>query len=149
MKNIIISAIIFITGTTAYATTICGADDTIAIILDPEIGGTSGSSNSSTKEFYVAFPYGTLWGISTCAETPGTQNMAIDELRDSNGRLVTGGENSGSHCWCKMTHPAASNWVYFADFATTCHIFCASTCYSAFKSGDSAFRASIFESVGK
>jgi len=149
MKKIIIGAIMLITGTVAHATTMCATDDTIAIVLDPAINGTNHTSNNEIFEWSSVFSYGTVWGIATCVDTNGSYGVAVDELRDSNGELAKGGERTGKYCWCQMTHPAVSRWVFrhacgsVADCRSDCAIHCGGNVRYY-----SAFRAGVFGSLG-
>jgi len=149
MKKIIIGVIMLITGTVAHATTMCATDDTMAIVLDPAINGTSNTYNSEIFEWSTVFSYGTLWGIATCVDTKGTYGVAVDELRDSNGELAKGGERTGVNCWCQMTHPAVSRWVfhYANSSVADCRTYCANYC-GDYVRNYSAFRAGVFGSLG-
>ncbi|MDE5615221.1 MAG: hypothetical protein K2I81_00085 [Alphaproteobacteria bacterium] len=149
MKKLIISGLIAMFCASAGATTMCATDDTLAIVLDPVIGGTSHSSNSDLFEWSATFSYGTVWGIATCVDTSGTANTAVEELRDSNGEIATGGERTGRYCWCQLAHPARSRWVFqFASSSVAgCRSHCAGGCGNNVRDG-SAFRAGLFGSLG-
>lgn len=97
----------------AMATTICADDDVIAIVLDPTVNGTwSGMSDTATSEWGVKYQNGTIWGISACIDTPGTNGETVTDLHSLDGSPVIGAERTGQHCWCKITHPTVSAWVY-------------------------------------
>lgn len=150
MKKLLIFLTLFV-ALPALAATICADDDIIAIVLDPEITGNEYLSNNNLFEWGVTFPYGSVWGIATCTDTPGTYGVAVNELRDTNGELITGGERTGSNCWCKMTHPAVSQWVFRHTFATVeiCRSQCPGYDGCAYRTkNDTAFRAGIFGSLG-
>ena len=121
----IIVAIMIVT--TTNATTMCVTDDNTSIILDPNIKGTSSSDNSARKTWTVTFDYGTVSGIATCNSTSGTFATAYPEYNyfDNNHTAVTGGE-----CWCKMTNPVRSAWVYNRDYTSggTCSSQCSTSC---------------------
>lgn len=112
MKKLIISSLIAMFCASAGATTMCATDDTLAIVLDPLINGTAASHNTDLFEWSATFSYGTVWGIATCVDTSVAPNTAVEELRDSNGEIVTGGERTGRYCWCQLSHPAKSRWVF-------------------------------------
>lgn len=126
----------------AHATTMCATDDTIAVVLDPMIGGSNYSFNADLFEWNTTFSYGTVFGIATCVDTAGSSNQVVAELKSSDGTVATGGERSGQYCWCQMTHPARSRWVFrgFGNCRHDCVIECGTSSV--------AFRAAMFGSVG-
>ena len=149
MKKLIISGLIAMFCASADATTMCATDDTLAIVLDPVINGTAHSYNSDLFEWSATFSYGTVWGIATCVDTSGTSNTAVEELRDSNGEIATGGERTGKYCWCQLSHPAKSRWVYQSGHSSVadCGWSCAANCGNDVRRS-SAFRACVFGSLG-
>ena len=149
MKKLIISSLIAMFCASAGATTMCATDDTLAIVLDPLINGTANSHNTDLFEWSATFSYGTVWGIATCVDTSGAQNTAVEELRDSNGEIATGGERTGRYCWCQLSHPAKSRWVfqYASSSVAGCGSFCAADCGGNVRA-NSAFRAGLFGSLG-
>ena len=149
MKKLIISSLIAMFCASAGATTMCATDDTLAIVLDPVINGTASSHNTDLFEWSVTFSYGTVWGIATCVDTSGATNTAVEELRDSNGEIATGGEITGRYCWCQLSHPAKSRWVFRYAFSSVAHCGsdCADNC-SFHARINSAFRAGLFGSLG-
>lgn len=87
--------------------------------------------------------YGNVLGIASCNNTFGRSNAATDQEFNTTA--------DGQYCWCKMTYPAASRWVfgfggyYGADFcAANCNYSCASYFQDDYFSG---FRRAVFESV--
>ena len=149
MKKLIISGLIAMFCASADATTMCATDDTLAIVLDPVINGTANSYNPDLFEWSATFSYGTVWGIATCVDTSGTSNTAVEELRDSNGEIATGGERTGKYCWCQLSHPAKSRWVfrYANSSVADCGSYCARIC-GIYVRNNSAFRAGVFGSLG-
>lgn len=133
----------------AHATTMCATDDTIAIVLDPMIGGSTNSYNADLFEWNTTFSYGTVFGIATCVDTAGSSNQVVAELKSSDGTVATGGERSGRYCWCQMTHPARSRWVFrSADGSVDdCRSYCALHCGSGVR-GYSGFRSAVVGSLG-
>ncbi len=130
MKKLIISSLIAMFCASAGATTMCATDDTLAIVLDPIINGTANSFYTDLFEWSATFSYGTVWGIATCVDTSGAPNTAVEELRDSNGEIATGGERTGRYCWCQLSHPAKSRWVFRSASSSVadCGSFCADNC---------------------
>lgn len=149
MKKLIISGLIAMFCASAGATTMCATDDTLAIVLDPLISGTAHSDYADLFEWSVTFSYGTVWGIATCVDTSGTSNTAVEELRDSNGEIATGGERTGRYCWCQLSHPAKSRWVFRHAYSSVafCRSHCVIDCGGAVRSY-SAFREGLFGSLG-
>lgn len=133
----------------AHATTMCATDDTIAIVLDPMIGGSTNSYNADLFEWNTTFSYGTVFGIATCVDTAGSSNQVVAELKSSDGTVATGGERSGRYCWCQMTHPARSRWVFLYAYGSVgdCRSDCARYCGSDVRY-NSGFRSSVFGSLG-
>ena len=132
MKKLIL-IIALIMPIVAPAATMCSKNDTITIMLDPSIGDSTNSTygySTAQSTWWTAFPYGTVRGISACLSSKYGQTLggAVADLHDNN-ELVVGGETNGEYCWCKMTHPAASLWV-FADTISSAS-FCAGSCASA------------------
>lgn len=133
----------------AHATTMCATDDTIAIVLDPMIGGSTNSYNADLFEWNTTFSYGTVFGIATCVDTAGSSNQVVAELKSSDGTVATGGERSGRYCWCQMTHPARSRWVFLNAYGSVvhCRSNCASDCGFNVRLS-SGFRSGVFGSLG-
>ena len=113
------------------AATMCVQNNNVSILLDPAIEGTNYSYNTAQSTWWTWFPYGTIRGISACLSSNYGQSRGgyISQLTDQGSRVV-GGETNGEHCWCKMTHPAASLWVFHnadgsgTDCANLCAIYC-------------------------
>ena len=133
----------------AHATTMCATDDTIAVVLDPMIGGSNYTYNADLFEWNTTFSYGTVFGIATCVDTAGSSNQVVAELKSSDGTVATGGERSGRYCWCQMTHPARSRWVFQHAYGSVdgCGSICASGCGDDVRYG-SGFRSAVFGSLG-
>ena len=133
MKRILIALII-----------LCAAEDTTAVILDPSIGGTGYKSDTNTMTWNTTFPYGTIYGVAACLSVGGgTQGTVNTDLN------AGGGEKEGGYCWCKMTHPASSRWVFYnSSPASTCASLCASDC-GYYARSVAALRSGLFGSVGK
>jgi len=133
----------------AQSATMCSKNDTITIMLDPSIGGTNYSYNTAQSTWWTWFPYGTVRGISACLSSAYGKSRGgyVADLHDNN-ELVVGGETNGEHCWCKMTHPAASLWVFARTYgsASDCARNCAYDCgYSVRNHSD--MRSGLFGSV--
>ncbi len=90
----------------------------------------------------VVFPYGEISGVGVCSNATipsgglGTvateaQAIALDDKYDYYISHHINTSESKSRCWCKMTSPAVSNWVfaYYFDKVScdnsSCGIYCA------------------------
>ena len=133
----------------AQATTMCATDDTIAVVLDPMINGSTAAYNADLFEWSTTFSYGTVFGIATCVDTAGSSNQVVAELKSSDGTVATGGERSGRYCWCQMIHPARSRWVFLNVYGSVavCRSGCARDCGFNGRTG-SGFRSAVFGSLG-
>ena len=149
----IISALTIILPT--YATTMCAQNDTVAVILDPSIIATDSGSNATTGTWWAQFPFGLVNGTAAMLNKSCTQGKAISQLTDTNNgetKLVVGGEKYGSVCWCKITHPATSQWVcnvVAGNFGGTEFNGCLSLCgrFLANYYHNSALESGLFGSI--
>lgn len=133
------------------AATMCSKNDTITIVLDPSIGGTNYTSSSVTFKWSAWLPYGTVRGIAACLSSAYGKSIGgtVVDLHD-NGELVVGTETNGGLCWCRMTHPALSLWVYDGNYGTgsVCASNCAKNCgYNTIAASVLALRQGLFSSA--
>ncbi|MCQ2581629.1 MAG: hypothetical protein MJ170_01455 [Alphaproteobacteria bacterium] len=106
------------------------------------------SSNTDTyglttdQTWGVTFSYGIVKGIASCNGTPGTYAQSTNQNFNQTDK--------GQYCWCKMTFPAVSRWVFYNDLgdAANCAGGCAYSCGGYVQNG-SYFRTSVFSSVGQ
>lgn len=107
----------------AYATTMCAQNDTVAIILDPSLPLSNSGFNSDLGDWWATGSYGTVYGISACLNKGARKQEAVSDLTDTdnNGetKKVVGSEKYGRYCWCKLTRPVSSLWVYINDYGST------------------------------
>lgn len=125
MKKILVMLMVFLP-LSVGAMTMCTRDRSLVISLDPSIGGTTSGYNNSEWVWWTDFSYGRVYGDATClsaaeglgrtsgmgayygvedyAKTTITAEPALSGL-DADG-------NERKYCWCKMTHPASSRWVF-------------------------------------
>jgi len=95
-----------------------------------------------------------LTGISACTDEAGIPNTA-DASKD-----FTQNQKSGNNCWCKMTYPEESAWVYSTttesvtlstgktiDADNICNIGCVLECLSGIRGGDESMRRAMFTAV--
>ena len=148
MKGLSIIIMAMITST-AIGATMCSKNDATTIVLDPAINGTNYGYSQANSTWWATFPYGTIRGISACLSSANGQSMGgyIADLHDNNEPVV-GGETNGLYCWCKMTHPMVSPWVFYyshssaGDCAGNCAYYC-----GYFALNYSALRGGLFGSV--
>jgi len=95
--------------------------------LDPDIAPidyTSSPIDSGNGTWDVTAPYGHVTGIAVCNTTSGSYGTAYPQYNFEQG-------TTGEYCWCKMTAPARSAWVYYpvegapSDCASYCAYYCA------------------------
>ena len=126
-----------------FAVSLCSKTGIVTVVLDPSIGGSGTASNNEAGVWKTNFSYGTVTGISTCQSVGGSARGDFSVEISANG-----GENNGQYCWCKMTHPMASRWVFNVDRASAayCRSSCMDYCGSSARN-DEAFRGGLFGSV--
>ncbi|MFQ6739684.1 MAG: hypothetical protein ACLRFJ_03395 [Alphaproteobacteria bacterium] len=97
--------------------------------------------------------YGNVKGITSCNSTSG-DNADYTWSNNSSNWLKPGNtftqDSQGQYCWCKMTLPSASGWVFLLDArgnADDCASNCASNCANGVQ-GDFGFRSAVVSAVG-
>ena len=143
----IIAAIMIVTNTNA--TTMCVTDDMEQVILDPSVDGNANGNtyNITAATWDVVFPYGTISGVASCNSFSGQWGTAYPEY---NNQITTGYQEEQVKCWCRMTSPARSAWVFYSGSYTSdsqCMSSCANNCGSAVRTGAS-FRVAMYGSAG-
>ena len=139
----IIAAIMIVTNTNA--TTMCVTSDNNSIILDPSIDGTDKGQSATEQTWWVDFDYGTVSGIATCNSTQGVMGRAYPEYNFDKNHA----SSEGIYCWCRMTSPVRSAWVYRYAHASesVCNGGCARGCGETLQTrGD--YRLGVFGSAG-
>jgi len=119
----------------SYASTMCVANDTVAIVLDPTINGTNYTYSAANMTWTTRFDYGNISGDALCSTTSGSY-ATTGTPNESGG---------GKYCWCRASHPVASLWVFYYDDGSSgnCATNCANRC-AARVQGNAAFRAGMF-----
>ena len=147
----------------ANATDMCARDDTMVLVFDKDIGGSGSGSNVTEWTWWTSFPYGRVAGEATCLSVSeglgrtsgqgayyGTGDYASTPITAEPGLKGTDSAgNDRKYCWCKMTHPVSSRWVFNVAYAdsSTCASDCASRCGSHVRNAF-AMRGGVFNSVG-
>ena len=148
MKRIIIFAMMIMLAVPAVAVSVCAKDSVVTVVLDPSIDGASYTQNNSTGTWKTVFSYGNVSGISTCVSIAPTGDTGSTKTTDGTPLDATGGETTGRYCWCKMTHPMSSLWVFgygyvdAADCASRCTNYCGVRAQA-----NAALRSGLFGSV--
>lgn len=148
----------------AYSLDMCVENNSVAVVLDPTVAPkSSGSSiHAGTSTFKINTDYGILTGVRACLTSNYsvlTYNVYKGVLKENN-KLVVGGEKNGGKCWCKLTHPVSSLWVYVADDTNvgTCSRsdYCLTQCknylsesYNTSSGYSGHIRAELFSTIGK
>ena len=122
-----------------YASTMCVANDMVAIVLDPSINGTDYTYDAANMLWTTMFDYGNISGDALCSTTSGSW-ATVGTPNESGG---------GQYCWCRATHPVASLWVFgVVGSSDACAHDCARYCaYNV--QARAAFRAGVFGSVAQ
>ena len=163
MKKILCVVLICMASVVANATDMCARNDTMVFVFDKDVNGTSDGNNATEWTWWVSFEYGRISGDATClsaAEGLGRTtgmgayygtgeyaNTFIDVEPGLHGTDSDGNERK--YCWCKMTHPFSSRWVFLNANASAsdCVLICARECSYTVK-GNAALRGGVFGSVG-
>ena len=154
MKKILI-VICMIMPMGVWGATMCATNDTVSVVLDPSVSGNNYGYSQAYSTWWASFPYGRISGISACLSSNYGKSMGgyVSQLTDTDINTgdtvrVVGGEENGLHCWCKMTHPAVSLWVfnYSGGSLSDCVSGCARSC-GAYAQRNSALRGGLFGSV--
>lgn len=106
--------------------------------IDPNINGSSYTYDEEDKTWRVIFSYGTISGTALCSITLSSSSTP-DESNVGDIR----------YCWCRITHPVLSHWVFFADFGSSlsCSMVCAERCGYIVRNNYANMRSKLFDSV--
>ena len=159
MKKYILATLILFIPCVTYALTMCARDNSLVVALNPSISGT-GTYNVKEFMWRANFEYGTILGEATCLAAYETEAV------DSNGYISQDipkglfgtapinpdnpeANRSRRFCFCRMTQPAMSHWVYMNDLGSGCSVSCAQYCFLDGMRNSPIFRAKIFNSIGQ
>ena len=162
MKRILMGVILCVLPMVACATDMCARDDIMVMVFDPQVTGTGHGSNAAEWSWWAAFPYGRIAGEATCLSKTeglgqttqgkyyGTGTYASTFITADSG--LSGTDDAGEerkYCWCKMTYPAVSRWVfsYATGSASACASNCAAGCGADVRRY-AAMRVGVFGSIG-
>ena len=118
-----------------------------AIILDPSVAGESRDYNTQNKTWTVTFTNGSVVsGIASCNDISGTYAQPYSGNQNN---ITAGYQTDQLQCWCRMTTPVRSAWVFLNTRTSTseCVSACARFCGMGFRDG-ATFRAGFFTTAG-
>lgn len=161
MKRLIVAGVLMMMPCIAWSVTMCARDDVLSISLVPGIAGADWAYNAAEYTWRVNFSYGTILGEATClSAAEGGEGSKQYAFTNTSGEMLSydvpkglhGTDNNGNervYCWCRMTHPASSRWVFYRGFsASSCASNCAKDCAAVTFKYDS-MRFGLFGSVGR
>ena len=162
MKKVLFAFLLLLIPCAGGALTMCVRDSSLVVSLDQSIAGSNYSHNASEMVWWTEFSYGRIYGEATClsAAEGGKPSGSMGVITNADGVMLSQDVPSGfknkdadgndrGYCWCRMTHPAYSRWVFGnSSSASNCASACAYYCASNARS-DAALRSGLFGSVGK
>ena len=157
MQKVLIVSLMLLMPCVGGALDMCVRDSAMVVSLDPAVKGAGGKHNVSEMTWAAVFSYGTIYGEATClsdADGKPSENT-VGIYTNSKGEMLPNDDTfvqrkDGGRCWCRMTHPASSRWVFYISYSnpSACASSCARDCgYGAYS--NAAFRGGLFGSVGK
>lgn len=134
-----------------YAASTCIHNNTGVFILKKSVNGVSSSYDADNYTWSVKFDYDLVPNNSSYRTLTGNATCNNIETNTAGGAITSGEPNThlrasnsdvGSMCWCSMTAPISSWWVFYKkyDTAAACSTGCARDCASAVKSNTNNFR---------
>ena len=152
MKRFIVLFGLVFAITAAFAdTNICRKNNTLVILLSKSTNGQSATSDASDKTWSVTFNYTTM-SVQSRTSSSISGEAACNEISGSantpNTALITSVTDEGTNCWCSMTAPAISYWVFNQTYGTSaaCASGCAAACASSVNTS-TLFRTGMFGAI--
>ena len=147
---------------TVFADTMCVRDKTLVLSFGGGEKRLSQGYSIDSAIFWQDYDVGRIYGEATClsaeeglgrvsgygafygvGEYENTLITADKGLRD-----VDANGNERKYCWCRMTHPLSSHWVFVVSYPS-CVSNCANGCgYNITNTTAQAFRKGLFDSTG-
>lgn len=114
----------------------------LCLSMNPDANTTQMYPSANTTNWSGITDTTTVTGISHCGAT-GTN---IGDVTSAVSLSSTATENL--YCWCRMTSPVISHWVFSMQFAsaTNCDTYCVSSCAENF-AGNKTFRTALINSI--
>ena len=134
---------------TARAANMCVKNDTLFVVLDPNIAPTSTSYDNDARTWSATFSFGTISGIAGCGSYSDLGQKS-DIVTPNQSKVSLNASNTGYYaCACKMLLPVESLWInalYQSSGSTApCSTLCAEKCKNA--TARPTFRSLIFGNV--
>ncbi len=162
MKKLSVIIMMILIPCVGGALTMCVRDSSLVVSLDQSINGPKTGQNAAEMLWWTEFSYGRIYGEATClSEAEGGKASSLGATTNSNGEKLSqdipaglkntdADGNERRYCWCRMTHPASSLWVFSDDrvSAAACASSCVARCGLRSQS-DAPLRGGLFGSVGK
>lgn len=134
----------------AHGETVCLRDVTAMFTIKKSTNPTSYTVADNTFTLnmnYDVLPGKTsrsLNGAVTCNEITTKTNGAPATSGDANTHLRASDGDTGTQCWCSLTGPVTTWWVFYKAYsdASACSSNCARDCASATVSNKNNFRTS-------
>ena len=114
--------------------------------MDPSVAGIKYTAYPENGTWTTEFPYGTISGITSCNSITGTWGTAYSSNQNN---ITAGYQTDGVQCWCRITIPVRSAWVFYHTYDSDSE--CASACtYACAYNGQnhSGFRTAMYGSAG-
>lgn len=159
MKKYLIAVLLLFVPCVTYALTMCARDSSLVVTLRGGITGDSSASDVNDWTWRTDFSYGTLVGEATClnptnghpkGDTTTGVTVRLDGTNVPNDfpKGMQGAQNF--FCWCRITHPVNTIWVYSARFGNggTCVNNCAKYCANDVQ-GNLNMRVAMFRNIVK
>ena len=130
----------------SHATDMCARNDTMVMVFDPELGIKDRSAYAG--DWRASFPYGNFSGEYTClsaaeglGRTSGTgvPYYGVGEYDKTFINATAGlkgvdeNDNERKYCWCRITHPLQSKWMFVSSHNNS--VDCESGCPGYFMCG--------------
>lgn len=141
----------------------CARDDIMVLVFDKDVGNSGSGYNVTEWTWWGNFAYGRIAGEATCLSAAeglgriygqgayyGTGDYAKTFIEAEPGLKGTDSDgNDRKYCWCKMTHPVSSRWVFAVAYtdSSACAPDCVRNC-GVYVHSSFSMRGSVFNSVG-
>ena len=126
MKKYILVFLILFTPCVTHAITMCARNDTLVGSLNPGNNSNQPTTAFSPTEplWRAIYPWGTVFGESTkLSAAEGGEPSGDNAITNVDGKMIpmdtltglVGDDANGNpreYCWCRMTHPVRSRWVF-------------------------------------
>lgn len=154
IKQIIAAPLMLVlTCNVAHAVAMCAQPDIVTLVVKKDVLPISVSVNDADMTFELEFDYDlmptnlpshTVMGMASCnGIATNTAGKAVSR-GDANTHLRASNTNIGSNCWCELTEPVTSWWVYYGAYSddATCASSCVTDCANAIKNNTDGFLTS-------